>query len=67
MLDVFGEEPLSRAGPLWRLSRVLLTPHVAAVSPAQFWRRELALFVDNRDRHVRGAPLRNVVGKQAGN
>jgi len=66
VLDVFGAEPLPADSTLWDLPQVLLTPHVAAVSPRRFWERELALFLDNWERYRRGAPLRNVVDKEAG-
>ncbi len=66
VLDVFSEEPLAPSSPLWQLRSVLLTPHVSAVSPLRFWPRQLALFVDNWTRYVRGEPLRNLVNKQAG-
>ena len=32
MLDVFREEPLPRAHPFWHHPRILLTPHVSAVT-----------------------------------
>jgi phosphoglycerate dehydrogenase-like enzyme len=66
VLDVFREEPLPPESPLWTLPSVLMTPHVSAVSPHGFWRRELALFIDNWHRYVAGQPLRNVVDKHAG-
>lgn len=64
-LDVFAAEPLPPAHPFWRHPRVLVSPHVAAVS-AQFWRRELALILDNIRRYLGGEPLRNVVNLEAG-
>ncbi|HEY9426743.1 MAG TPA: D-2-hydroxyacid dehydrogenase [Gemmatimonadaceae bacterium] len=66
VLDVFEEEPLPASSPLWGLSRVLLTPHVSAVSPHDFWERELALFVGNWNRYVEGREMMNVVNKEAG-
>lgn len=66
VLDVFGREPLASSSPLWQLPQVLLTPHVAAVSPARFWEREVALFVENWRRYADGDSLRNVVDKTAG-
>ena len=66
VLDVFQEEPLPPSSPLWGLSRVLLTPHVSAVSPHDFWERELALFVENWHRYVKGEEMLNVVNKEAG-
>ncbi|HKO14616.1 MAG TPA: D-2-hydroxyacid dehydrogenase [Gemmatimonadaceae bacterium] len=65
-LDVFETEPLASDSPLWQLRNVLITPHVSPVSPGRFWPRELDVFLDNWDRYVRGAPLRNVVNKAAG-
>lgn len=66
VLDVFEEEPLPPSSPLWGLSRVLITPHVSAVSPRAFWERELALFIDNWHRYVEGEAMENVVDKGAG-
>ncbi len=66
VLDVFREEPLPPSSPLWGLRQVLLTPHVAAISPRRFWERELELFLDNWARYRRGEPLRNLVDKDAG-
>jgi phosphoglycerate dehydrogenase-like enzyme len=66
VLDVFSQEPLPPESPVWALRSVLLTPHVAAVSPARFWDRELALFLDNLRRYVAGEQLLNLVDKRAG-
>jgi phosphoglycerate dehydrogenase-like enzyme len=65
-LDVFREEPLPADNPLWRTPAMLITPHVAAISPRLFWPRALDLFLDNWERYRTGAPLRNVVDKDAG-
>jgi phosphoglycerate dehydrogenase-like enzyme len=66
VLDVFTEEPLARESPLWQLRRALVTPHISAVTPRRFWDRQRALFLENWQRYVSGAPLRNVVNKDAG-
>lgn len=66
VLDVFRSEPLAAASPLWQLPQIVITPHVAAVSPARFWEREIALFLDNWHRWAAGEPLRNVVDQTAG-
>jgi phosphoglycerate dehydrogenase-like enzyme len=66
VMDVFEREPLPVTSPLWGLRSVLLTPHVSAVSPNGYWRRELDLFIENWRRYVRGGPLRNLVDKHAG-
>jgi phosphoglycerate dehydrogenase-like enzyme len=65
-LDVFAEEPLPTASPLWGEPSVLITPHVAAVSPRRFWDRAMALVLDNWARYDAGEPLRNTVDKRAG-
>jgi phosphoglycerate dehydrogenase-like enzyme len=64
-LDVFGTEPLPAGHPFWRHARVLMSPHVSAVS-SRFWERETALIVDNIRRYLAGAPLMNVVDLEAG-
>lgn len=64
-LDVYREEPLPQASPLWDLENVCLTPHVGAVSP-RFWARETELIIENTRRYLTGEPLLNVVNKRAG-
>lgn len=66
VLDVFAVEPLPVTSPLWGMRNVLITPHVAAVSPRLFWTRELELFLDNWERYRAGMPLRNQIDKHAG-
>ncbi|MGH7616514.1 MAG: D-2-hydroxyacid dehydrogenase [Gemmatimonadaceae bacterium] len=66
VLDVFQQEPLPAASPLWGLRQVVVSPHISPVSPGRFWPRQLALFLDNWRRYSKGQPLRNVVDKQAG-
>ena len=57
-LDVFEEEPLPETSPLWELDNVILTPHVAGVTPL-YYERTAALFADNLDRYLAGRPLDN--------
>jgi phosphoglycerate dehydrogenase-like enzyme len=64
-LDVFAHEPLAPGHPFWHHPRVLVFPHVSAVS-ARFWARETALLVDNIARYRRGRRLRNVVNLKLG-
>jgi phosphoglycerate dehydrogenase-like enzyme len=64
-LDVFGIEPLPDGHPFWGHPRVLVSPHVSAVTD-RFWERETALIVDNIKRYLAGAPLTNVVDLEAG-
>jgi len=64
-LDVFGTEPLPVGHPFWSHPRVLVSPHVSAVS-GRFWERETALIVGNIRSHLAGAPLTNLVDLEAG-
>jgi phosphoglycerate dehydrogenase-like enzyme len=64
-LDVFATEPLPAGHPLWRHPRVLVSPHVAAVTK-RFWERETGLIRENIRRYLAGAPLVNVVDPEAG-
>jgi phosphoglycerate dehydrogenase-like enzyme len=64
-LDVFANEPLPAASPLWDLPNVLVSPHMASTVPDE--NRLLAdLFTDNLRRWLAGEPLRNVFDRQAG-
>src|SRR5947208_2554459 len=64
-LDVFAVEPLPPDHAFWSHPRVLVSPHVSAVTN-RFWERETALIVDNIRRYLAGAPLTNVVDLEAG-
>jgi phosphoglycerate dehydrogenase-like enzyme len=64
-LDVFAAEPLPVGHPFWACPRVLVSPHVSAVT-SRFWERETALIVDNLRRYLGGSPLTNVVDLDAG-
>lgn len=63
VLDVFGEEPLPAAHPLWSFDNAVITPHVAGPSTPE----EIApLFNDNLRRYLSGRPLRHVVDRGRG-
>lgn len=64
-LDVFAEEPLPEASPLWEMPNVILTPHVSGFGP-RYWERAVELFTRNLDAWLAGRPLENVVDKRAG-
>jgi phosphoglycerate dehydrogenase-like enzyme len=64
-LDVFATEPLPSGHRFWTHPRVLMSPHVSAVT-SRFWERETALIVDNIKRYLAGAPLTNLVDLEAG-
>ena len=61
-LDVFEEEPLPAAHPLWTIPGVLITPHTAGYGP-HLDERRFAIVMDNGRRFLAGEPLRNVVDK----
>lgn len=61
-LDVYQTEPLPPNHPLWRMSNVIMTPHVAADGPYIDDRRT-EVFIDNCIRFDQGRPLRNIVDK----
>jgi len=65
VLDVYSAEPLPKGHVFWRHPRVLVSPHVSAVSD-RFWERETALLVENIGRYRRGARLKNLVDLEAG-
>ena len=64
-LDVFATEPLPPGHPFWAHPRVLVSPHVAAVT-LRFWERETGLILENVRRYLAGSPLLNVVDQEAG-
>jgi len=64
-LDVFATEPLPAGHAFWIHPRVLVAPHVSAVSD-RFWERETALIVENIRSYLAGAPLTNLVDLEAG-
>lgn len=59
-LDVFDPEPLPPDDPLWDLPNVIISPHTSGASDGTT-ARVAEIFLDNLDRFVRGAPLRNEV------
>jgi phosphoglycerate dehydrogenase-like enzyme len=64
-LDVFPEEPLPKDSPLWKFPNVLLTPHLAGITPF-YNERSVALFIENLNRYLAGLPLFNPVNLETG-
>lgn len=64
-LDVFEHEPLPATSPLWDMPNVIITPHVAALSP-YYLDRAVKLFVDNLTRFTQGREMFNIIDKVKG-
>lgn len=62
-LDVFETEPLPEDNPLWQMSNVLLTPHIAVKDAENIAQRRFELFLENARRFAEGKPLLNIVDK----
>lgn len=64
-LDVFEEEPLPESSPLWDMPNVIITPHVAALSPS-YLDRAIKLFADNLSRFQQNKEMLNIIDKLKG-
>ena len=64
-LDVFDREPLPAESPLWRLDNVILSPHIAGITPRDD-EHVLKIFAENLRRYVDGRPLLNLVDRTKG-
>jgi phosphoglycerate dehydrogenase-like enzyme len=64
-LDVFSQEPLPADSPLWTLPNVIISPHIAGLTP-QYYERAAELFTENLRRFIAGEPLMNQVDRNQG-
>jgi phosphoglycerate dehydrogenase-like enzyme len=64
-LDVTDPEPLPPGHPLWGMSNVIITPHIATSSDYRS-DRTVTLVAENVRRYVRGEALLSVVDLAAG-
>lgn len=64
-LDVFPEEPLPADSPLWEMPNVIVSPHVAGLSP-HYNARAISLFMDNLQRYLAGEEVLNKLDLQRG-
>ena len=64
-LDVFHQEPLPPQHPLWHLENVLVSPHIAGLTP-RYNEYAAAVFGENLRRYLANEPLVNVVDKASG-
>ncbi len=63
--DVFIEEPLPRASPLWTAPNFIVSPHLAGASE-QVWIRVIDLIFENLERIRQGEQPLNKVDKASG-
>lgn len=64
-LDVFSEEPLPANSAFWRLSNVIITPHISGASP-YYDQRAVDLVIENLKRYFSGEPLLNLFRPELG-
>lgn len=64
-LDVFAEEPLPPANPLWSLPNVIISPHVAGNTP-DYNDRCSKVFIENLRRYVERKPMLNALNRSEG-
>ncbi|MGH7834420.1 MAG: D-2-hydroxyacid dehydrogenase, partial [Candidatus Binatia bacterium] len=64
-LDAFPRQPLPEDSELWGLPNVIVTPRIGGQA-AQNWALLLPIFIDNLNRYIAGAGLRNLVDKELG-
>jgi len=64
-IDVFSTEPPPADHPLYGVENLILSPHVSGFLPT-YDEKCTELFAENLRRHLRGAPLLNVVDRSRG-
>lgn len=64
-LDVFEEEPLPAASPLWHLDNVILSPHISG-NTTLYNEKASLLFAENLKRYVEKRPLLNQLDRKRG-
>ncbi|NOV00806.1 D-2-hydroxyacid dehydrogenase [Paenibacillus planticolens] len=64
-LDVFEQEPLPATSPLWSMSNVIVTPHIAG-SSAHYTERVSSIFYHNLRAMLDGGDMINVVSLTEG-
>ena len=62
-LDVFSEEPLPDKHPFWNRPNIIITPHVASITPPE---EAAGQIVENYKRALSGMDLTNVVDRSLG-
>jgi len=65
LLDVFYDEPLPDDSPLWDMENVIITPHIAGMTP-YYDERVVEIFLKNLKEYPNFERMINVVDKEAG-
>jgi phosphoglycerate dehydrogenase-like enzyme len=64
-LDVFDREPLPADSPLYGAPNLIITPHIAAMSP-YYMGRALKVFAENLTKFCLNSEMLNIVDKKTG-
>jgi D-2-hydroxyacid dehydrogenase (NADP+) len=64
-LDAHSLEPLPSESELWKLSNVIITPHIGGAT-VDYMQKSTLIFLANLKRYLKGQKLLNVVDKQKG-
>ena len=60
ILDVFEDEPLDAASPLWQIDNVYISPHMSALSN-RYMERAMDIISENLEYYLTGQPMINLV------
>jgi hypothetical protein len=63
--EFLREDLLPADSPLWKLDNVILSPHIAGITP-RYDDHMAGLFAENLRRHLAGEPLLNLVDRTRG-
>ncbi len=66
-LDVFANEPLPEASPLWNTKNLIITPHVAGnLTLDHTLDKNVEMFCENMINYAEGRPFKHVIDKARG-
>ncbi len=66
ILDVFEQEPLPSASPLWTARNIVLTPHMGCDDEENYMHRCFDIFFENLIRMTKGEELANQIDRELG-